>query len=399
MATGWSNVKEVVANTGSGNKFLVIEVGKKTRIHLLGEPFGMVEHIISEKNVNGEDVFLSFRCSEDDTCFVCNNNNRYRKSSRVAFNVYDYESSEVKIFTMGKTIWDAIVDIYDNPQTYGPIDQLDFIISKTGTGKATRYSTQQVAMAGGVGFAALELYNLEGEFPIPTAEEIERSILDSGIDPYTDPVDNILRTMSLEDAYAVKLQNGKHKGKTMREIYTADTGYITWLAKPSTTFSDVEVSAAARIITNALMAQPGGRRVAPPVAPPTAPPAAPVAPPAAPVAPPAAPVAPPWVAPPAAPVAPPAAPVAPVAPPAAPVAPPAAPAAPVAPPVEAGPSDSLTRQQRITVVNSIFESDPRYQSDFLAIAQVLQKAGSGKTRLKDFTDTELDVLLRELTIA
>lgn len=56
-----------------------------------------------------------------------------------------------------------------------------------------------------------------------------------------------LDTMNQNDAEAMKINFGKHKGKTIKEIYAADEGYVKWLAENA---KDEAVRKAATIIMN-----------------------------------------------------------------------------------------------------------------------------------------------------
>lgn len=59
-----------------------------------------------------------------------------------------------------------------------------------------------------------------------------------------------IETMTNENAADIKLHFGKHKGKTLREVFDKDKGYINWLLNNERT--DKNIKQACELIVNAV---------------------------------------------------------------------------------------------------------------------------------------------------
>jgi hypothetical protein len=367
------------------------------------------------------DDYRSWVSPDKEGDFFAVNRKIFRATPRHAGHVWDYGTGSVKVLEQGNQVWEGIKKLIDAGVN---VYNRDLVIMKTGEKRNTEYSVVSLDPSQFVHSPTPDQFqNMDEMYRAPSFEEVLGDLKQLG---FTDPMQIFtLRPMSEAEALATVVPFGQHKGKTIQQVYQADSQYILFL---STKIDRADIKEAARVLANKYMStdyplvgvapdldavtfvppapQANDQQTPPPAAPPAAPPTAPVEPPAQPWAA-QAPAAPatgtqPWQQP-AAQTPPPAAPPsqpwqqAPVAPPAAPATAPAAPAADTPPwmaPAQTPPPAAFDRMAAFGTINKIFETNPKFK-DFMLIISVMKEASAphGKTSINDFTDEELQRLL------
>ena len=296
---------------------------------------------------------------------------------------WDYDEGAIKILESGNQIWEQIKALYDVGKN---LSERDIVITKSGTGRGTSYKVVDMDPTPfNIDINSYEKPDMESRYQPPTYETVIEDLRQMG---FTNP-EEIFSTKPLDLEYAKSLEVpfGKHKGKTLNDVYMVDSQYILFLA---TKIDRDDVKQCARMVANSLMGtqyevggippsiddvsftaptqNEGGQQAPTPPAPPT-----------------------PeevvdnqgnryelrnneWV------MVEPAVPT----PPVPPV--PEAPTAPVQPEIS-------NRDSLVESINKKFEEDPQYK-DFMKIIDVMKKATAPneKTSIKDFTDEEVQKL-------
>ena len=360
----WDNItgeQNILPNSGSnGQDEVKFENGKAKKVRLLlpngAEPYSYLEHCLEVETIeNGQQVrtFRTIRCPKTQKdpnayCPLCDGQ-QVRRRVRHACNVFDYELNKVQKLNAGTSVFEVIA----NTRKMGvDILGVDWGIIKTGEGRNdTKYT------ATNLGASQFEynpevhgqLFDIEQEFVPHTVDDMKSIVESAGGNwsELTTPPELIFPT--LQEALAHKMPNGKYKDMTFQQIWDADKsprGFISYLALKSNRMN--EEKAAAQVI----YARLGGVNI----------PGVPMEDGQAPT--------------------------------------PAQTSAPAqnatpAPTPEQNTPVSAERQDMISKINSAFATKDRYvKGGFNSIIAEMQKCGSGKTNIQDFTDAELEVLLK-----
>lgn len=411
---GWDNSSTI--NQGSmasgSNDYLTVESSKRVRVLMFGtdEPATYGTYKVEVPQQDGSTKILSF--TSFPGCKLENNRKQAKFAFRNIVNVWDYESGTIKKFGFGTRLKEQLKQLNF---TSGSLSGYDINISRIGEKRDTQWfaapvigSTPGLPAGCDPSTVAWDIYNLP-EFAVVDEQEIARQLAEVGInyEEFTK-----LPVYTLEEAMAFKLPFSKHKGKTLGEVFSTDTGWITWAAQNA---NMIDLKMMCLTIQNQLIGGGSGMVTAPPAAPAAPAPVAPAPVAAAPVAPPVAPAvapapqaytAPPVAAPVAqAPVAPPvAAPVAPVAPPvvqATPVA--AAPVPQVAPavqpvqPVAVNPAVAVNRDEILAQIDHAIHNNPVYK-DYQKVVEVMREvtAPNPNFDLRSYTDVQLQAILQKV---
>lgn len=383
----WDNITgdaKILPGGGNGGvDEIKFEPGKPVRVRLIlrdGEqPYSYLEHAI-EADTIGQDgkptrVFRTIRCPKTSSnpnayCPICEGQ-RFRRRVRNAANVWDYEQNKVQKLNAGDGIWKPIA----TTRKMGvDVLNVDWGLMRTGT---DRNDTQYTATNLGapqmqINVPADQLFNIEQEYAPHTVDEMKSIIEGMGLNWDEIIVPPQLQYPTLQDALAHVMPNGKYKDQTFQQIWQADQsprGMINFLATKSDRITP-EKAAAQVILVNLGGANiPGVPKynadgsVANGVAPAQPQAATPTAP--------------------------------------APTTPPTS-GMQMNPPATTGTNSSQVgtvapngdRQKKIDEINSIFSSKEKYvKGGFKLIMDTMKEAG-GKTNIADFSDAELDALLK-----
>lgn len=403
----WDNRTINASDAMGSNDYLQVGTGETKRVRVLlfdtQEPATYGVYKVEVKQPDGTDKVLSF--TSFPGCKLENNRDNAKFGFRNIINVWDYATNSVKKFAFGTRLKDQLKALHFNS---GHLANYDINISRIGEKRDTQWfaapimgSSQGLPPEFNPSMITWDIYNL-AEFAILSEEEIARQLAEAGInyDEFTKP-----KIYTLEEALAFKLPFSKHKGKTLGEVFSIDTGWITWAANNA---KMTDLRGMCQAIQQQLIA--GGNITPPPAAPQVAPTPAPqVAPTPAPqvaapaptqvapqpvVAPTPAPVVAPQQTAPAAPVA---APVA--APAAAPVAAPTSPsvqqstAAPTAPVQTTG----MSRETIIAAIDEAIRNNPEFKN-YQRVVEVMREvtAPTPNFDLRQYTDAQLNALLAKV---
>ena len=357
----WDNItgeQSIIPNGGSGGQDEVkFENGKAKKVRLLlpngTEPYSYFEHCLEIETIeNGQQVrtFRTIRCAKTQknptaVCPLCDGQ-QVRRRVRHACNVFDYELNKVQKLNAGTSVFEVIA----NTRKMG-VDVLgvDWGIIKTGEGRNdTKYT------ATNLGASHFEynpevhgqMFDVEQDFAPHTIDDMKAIVEGAGGDwqQLVTPPELIYPT--LQEALAHKMPNGKYKDMTLEQIWNADKsprGFISFLATKSDRQN--EEKAAAQVIYTRLggVSIPGvpmedGEQTT--VAP--------------------------------------------------------TPSAPAEPTQSSAPV-SADRQDKINKINGVFATKEKYvKGGFNTIIEEMKKCGNGKTNIQDFTDAELDALLKSV---
>ena len=363
----WGNItgeQSILPSSGSGGQDEVkFETGKAKKVRLLlpngAEPYSYLEHCLEVETIeNGQQVrtFRTIRCPKTQKdpnayCPLCDGQ-QVRRRVRHACNVFDYELNKVQKLNAGTSVFEVIA----NTRKMGvDILGVDWGIIKTGEGRNdTKYTASNLGMSPFEYNPEVhgQLFDIESEFVPHTIDDMKAIVESAGGDwnALTTPPELVFPT--LQEALAHKMPNGKYKDQTFEQIWNADKsprGFIAYLALKSNRQN--EEKAAAQIIYTRLGGvhidgvpmTDGGHAPAQQATPTQSVPTQS-----------------------------------------------ATPATPTAPVAQSG-----ERQDKITKINSAFATKERYvKGGFPAIIEEMKKCGNGKTNIQDFTDAELDALLK-----
>ena len=360
----WSNItgeQSILPNSGnSGQDEIKLESGKAKRVRLLlpngAEPYSYLEHCLEVETVeNGQQVrtFRTIRCPKTQKdpnayCPLCDGQ-QVRRRVRHACNVWDYDEGKVQKLNAGTSVFEVIA----NTLKMGvDILGVDWGIMKTGEGRNdTKYTATNLGMSQFDHDVTGQLFDIEQEYQPHTIEEMKSIVESAGGDwnKLTTPPELVYPT--LQEALAHKMPNGKYKDQTFEQIWNTDKsprGFISYLALKSNRQN--EEKAAAQVI----YARLGGVHID---------------------------------------------------------------GVPMddgnkqehnashtqtetkqnTTPAQKQVSVSGDRQDKISRINTAFSTKDRYlKGGFDSIIEEMKKCGNGKTNIQDFTDDELDNLLKKV---
>lgn len=369
----------ILPSSGLGNaNEIKMEPGKPVKVRLLcvsdDEPYSYFEHTIEADGTDDKGqktrIFRTARCTKTSKdpnayCPLCDGQ-RFPRRVRNAANVWDYESNSIKKLNAGDSVWKPIATC----RKMGvDVMGVDWGLLRTGENRNdTQYTATNLGPSAFVLPADAQPYNIVEEYAPHTVEQMKEIVESCGLTWEFATTPPSLEYPTLEDALAHVMPNGKWKDKTFKEIWEADRsskGMINYLATRSTRITP-EKAAAQVILVNLGGANiPGVPRMgqaAPAAAPqPTASTASPQ------------PVSGPSFAQTAKPV-----------------------PQPVAQPKANGAAPTATgRQGKIDAINGLLSTKQTFVTGgYKKIMEVMQAASGGKTNIADFSDAELDKLLK-----
>lgn len=399
----WDNItgdaKILPGGTGAIDE-IKLEADKPVRVKLLlrpeEQPYSYLEHAIEAEGVgpDGKSVrqFRTIRCTKTTAnpnayCPICEGQ-RFRRRVRNAANVWDYEQGKVQKLNAGDGIWKPIA----TTRKMG-VDVLavDWGLMRTGT---DRNDTSYTAT--NLGPAQLQnpvpedqLFNIEADYMPHTIDQMKSIVESIGLTWEYATTPPSLEYPSLQDALAHVMPNGRYKDQTFQQIWAADQsprGMINFLATKSDRITP-EKAAAQVILVNLGGANiPGvpkynqdgsianASEMAPPIQSNPTPAQAPVQTPTA------APATPPVT-------------TSPVQMGGLQMNPPAQAATPATP--TAAPANNGDRAKKIDEINGLFSTKEKFiKGGFKLIMDTMKQAGNGKQNISDFSDAELDALLK-----
>lgn len=401
----WDNITgdaKILPGGGGSIDEIKFEADKPVRVKLLlrpeEQPYSYLEHAIEAEAVgaDGKTVrqFRTIRCTKTTAnpnayCPICEGQ-RFRRRVRNAANVWDYEQGKVQKLNAGDGIWKPIA----TTRKMG-VDVLavDWGLMRTGTDRNdTSYTATNLGASQFNGPVPEEqLFNIEADYAPHTIDEMKAIVESIGLtwDFVTTPPQ--LQYPTLQDALAHVMPNGRYKDQTFQQIWQADQsprGMINFLATKSDRITP-EKAAAQVILVNLGGANiPGvpkynadgsvANMTAAPAVNPTAPTPA-TTPSQAPVSHGTS----------------------------GPVVTSPIQMNSVTPTPSSGPSPSATpttpapttanadREAKINSINNLFSTKDKFvKGGFKLIMDTMKQAGNGKQNISDFTDAELDALLK-----
>lgn len=368
----WDNITgdaKILPSSGSGNMNEVrFESGKPKKIRILlreGEqPYSYLEHTLEvERFENGQTVriFRTIRCAKTANnpnafCPLCEGQ-QLKRRARNASNVWDYDTNTVQKLNAGDSVWKPIA----TTRKLGvDILGVDWAIMKSGqTRNDTEYAATNLGASAFQLPADAQLYDIEQEYAPHTIDEMKAIVESCGVSWESVITPPELQFPSLQDALAHVMPNGKFKDQTFKQMWEADPspkGMINFLATKSNRITP-EKAAAQVILVNLGGANIPGVPVyngngTVEVKSSTTPSPSPVAPSPTPVA--TAPTSP--------------TPVQPV---------------------------SNGRQDKINKINALLSTKDKFvNGGFNVVIDTMKSVSNGKTNIADFSDAELDEMIK-----
>lgn len=361
----WDNItgdSSILPGNNGGQDEVRLETDKTKKIRLLlpngAEPYSYLEHCLEVESFEGGQMvrtFRTIRCPKTSKnpnayCPLCDGQ-QVRRRVRHACNVYDYDEQKVQKLNAGEQVFKTIA----TTRKMGvDILGVDWGIMKSG--KDRNDTTYTVTNLGQSQFeynptTMGNLFDIESDYAPVTVDEMRAIVESAGGDwnKLTTPPALVFPT--LQEALMHKMPNGKYKDQTFQQIWDADKsprGFIAYLALKSERQNDEK--AAAQVIYSRL----GGVSI------------------------------------------------------------PGVPMADGDTKQNAAPQQSVQasqpqqqvnaaeqpkqqsgdRQAKIAQINNAFTTNKKYTSDFNAVIDALKKYGNGKSNIQEFTDEELDALLK-----
>ena len=260
---GWDNITgdaKILPSIGNMNE-VRFESGKPKKIRLLlreGEqPYSYLEHALEVEKVEGGQttrVFRTIRCAKTANnpgahCPLCEGQ-QLKRRSRNAVNVWDYESGTVQKLNAGDSVFKPMA----TTRKLGvDILAVDWAIMKSGqTRNDTEYATTNLGASAFQLPADVQLYDIEQEYRPHTIDEMKAIVESCGVTWESVITPPELAFPSLQDALAHVMPNGQHKDKTFKQMWDEDPsprGMINFLATKSNRITP-EKAAAQVIMVN-----------------------------------------------------------------------------------------------------------------------------------------------------
>lgn len=247
---GWDSItgdKKILPSSGGNSNEVKLESGKFKKVKLMlrpgEEPYSYLEHPIENEVIeNGQStrIFRTVRCAKTSKnpnapCKICDGQ-RFPRRPRNAANVWDYELNQVQKLNGGEKIWSPIASL--RKMGVDPL-AVDWGILKTGKDRNdTDYNVQNLGPAQLTGLPPeAQLFDIEADYAPHTEEEMKAVVEQCGFKWETIIVPPDLQfPKSTQEALDHVMPNGKYKGQTMRQMWDADKtpkGMINYLATKS----------------------------------------------------------------------------------------------------------------------------------------------------------------------
>ena len=240
----WNMVGQTQKET-KGTSSQLVKIEDKKRVRLILPETGPISHW-SYSISTPADGYKTWISPAKDEDFFATNRNVFRLRPVHAGLAYDYDEKEIKILEAGNQIWEGIKLLVDAGKD---INGRDIIIIKTGSGRSTEYKvTDCDPTPAPTDIDTLERPDLEARYQPPTFEMVLEDLRGLG---FTNPSE-IFETQPLayEVARETKVPFGKFKDKTLKDVVSLDSTYITFLA---TKIDREDIKECARVVSNTIM--------------------------------------------------------------------------------------------------------------------------------------------------
>lgn len=209
-------------NSGGGGDANIVTLGDSTKVRIL-EPAAeqWLQHDVEGEDDTGTPVFRSVVCSQGPECPLCAKGRKnFPIKRRYAVNVLT--DGEVKILMGGKAIF---VDGFGRDAEAGfDIMDYDFLIKKKGQGRSTAYDVVRLDRTPRPEVDGSKVHDLS-RYSDPITPEKVFEILDSvNIDYDSLEIPSVTR----EEATAMVMPFGKHKGTPLPDMISEDMSYVNW---------------------------------------------------------------------------------------------------------------------------------------------------------------------------
>ena len=244
LSMAWGDIGANSQQSSSTTSDLVVLEGQK-RLRLLLPPEGPISHWFYSISTPADD-YRTWKSPDPSNDFFARNRRIFRVRPVHAGLAWDYDEGAIKILESGNQIWEQIKDLVDAGKS---LDERDILITKKGTGRSTEYKVVDMDPTPfTVNVDAMEKPDMEARYVAPTYEEVIEDLRQLG---FTNP-EQIFQTrpIDIETAKQMEVPFGKHKGKTLNDVYTTDSQYLLFL---STKIDREDVKQCARVVCNQLM--------------------------------------------------------------------------------------------------------------------------------------------------
>lgn len=243
LTMAWNMVGQTQKDNNGGSSDLV-KIEDKKKLRLILPESGPISHWFYTISTPAEG-YRTWVSPEKDQDFFATNRNIFGLRPTHAGLAFDYEEGKIKILEAGNQIWEGIKVLVDAGKD---INNRDILIMKKGTGRSTEYTvTDCDPTPAPNGLDSMERPDLEARYIAPTFEQVLEDLKMLG---FTNPEQIFeAKPLAYEKALLMKVPFGKHKGKTMQELISADSQYITFLA---TKIDREDIKECARVISNTI---------------------------------------------------------------------------------------------------------------------------------------------------
>lgn len=241
---GWNSVGQTQKDS-KGSSSQLIKIEDKKRVRLLLPETGPVSHWSYSVSTpaDGYRTWISPAKEED---FFGANRSIFRLRPVHAGLAYDYDEKEIKILEAGNQIWEGIKLLVDAGKD---VNARDIMIMKKGSGRNTEYAvTDCDPTPAPAGIDSLERPDMDARYQAPTFESVIEDLRALG---FTNPTEIFETTpLAYEVATQTKVPFGKFKDKTLKDVVSLDSTYITFLA---TKIDREDIKECARVVSNTIM--------------------------------------------------------------------------------------------------------------------------------------------------
>lgn len=241
----WGNVGQTNKENNGGSASDLVKIEDRKKLRLMLPESGPTSHWFYTISTPAEG-YRTWVSPEKDQDFFATNRNVFGLRPVHAGLAYDYDDGKVKILEAGNQIWEGIKVLVDAGKD---LSNRDILIMKKGTGRNTEYTVTDCDPSPAPnGLDSMEKPDMNARYVASTYEMVIEDLRALG---FTNPEQIFeLKPLAYEVALTKVIPFGKHKGKTMKDLVSIDSQYITFLA---TKIDREDIKECARVVSNTIL--------------------------------------------------------------------------------------------------------------------------------------------------
>jgi hypothetical protein len=240
----WDLIGNTNTNSGSSTSDLIkLENGKRIRLLLPTE--GPTLHWTRAISTPSND-YRTWVTGKGDEDFFSINDGVFRPRPVFVGYAWDYSENKVGILEAGNQIWESILVLHKAGKD---LNGRDIIINVKGEKRSTEYTVVDSDPSPfPYDTQTLTYPDITARYLPVTKESVLLDLKEMG---FTNPEELFTpKTVSFEEAKHVKVTFGKHKDKTLEQVYQQDSQYILFLA---TKIDRMDIKESAKVVANQLL--------------------------------------------------------------------------------------------------------------------------------------------------